>query len=458
MDNRSSTLPPEILSYIFRLAAGEPSHTFDTSPLPPLSEERRSWTPRSEDDEYGERAQTRTSLVRVSKFWRSVALELLYESVTVKRPLSTLPDPSFSHSMRLNPVSSFLNALYRDQSATKLHNATYDDPQQQVTPATHFIRRLDIHPISYWDRSFISDHNALQFSGKFHNLSILIMTNAVEPPAGFIAQIVLKSGCPLRHFETHCRKSWSAEIIRKVASTLEFVSFNCKDQSYSYSDSDMVLPFTLPHVHTVEISDIDEEDFSIILWFKKCHFPSLQRLFFQPNRWMNPDTNAIRSLYHVVGRTVTILDVRTIGDTGYYSGFAIILRSFPLLQELTIHCTAISVMDLDDTGLFRPHSSLILLNLVSDRPRGPPDGIGDFSPIFDRVQPNLDLLLNRFIKPMLVQGKLSLRHVRLLGVKPAEFSTCALHREKANIWRGYIDQYGAAQVRLELSGGDLVSV
>jgi hypothetical protein len=39
------TLPPEILSYIFRLAAGEPYHTFDTSPLPPMFEGRRSWIP-----------------------------------------------------------------------------------------------------------------------------------------------------------------------------------------------------------------------------------------------------------------------------------------------------------------------------------------------------------------------------------------------------------------------------
>jgi hypothetical protein len=401
----------------------------------------------------------------VSKFWRSVALELapelLYESVTFKRPLSTISDTPFSRSKRPSPISSFLNALLCDQSAAELHNAAYNDPQQRVRPVTNLVRRLEIRPASdeYWYHSAISDHNALHLSVLFPNLSVLIMTNTVDSPVGIISQIVLKSGCPLRHFETDCRKYWSAEIIRNAASTLEFVSFNCKDQSYSHSDSDMVLPFTLPRAHTVEIRNIESGE--IIVWFTKCHFPSLQRLVFQPHPSMTsfgvPGMTAIHGFFTVVGRTVTSLDVRSIDEFPTFGGFAIILRSFPLLQELGINCAAISTRDLDDTGLFRPHSSLVLLNLTIGQPRVPRDGIGNFGPIMERLKPHLDLLLERFIKPMLVQGKLSLRHVRLLNVKSLGFSMYALHPEEENIWRCWIDQFGAAQVRLEFSGGDLIS-
>jgi hypothetical protein len=93
-------MPIEIWRMIFHFAAAEPCDAFDTSPLPTLSTDMRSWnvsfaekdeTPvehRRVDTEerhvaYTARLSLRRNLVLACRFWHHSAMELLYECVVL---------------------------------------------------------------------------------------------------------------------------------------------------------------------------------------------------------------------------------------------------------------------------------------------------------------------------------------------------------------------------------------
>jgi hypothetical protein len=125
-------LPSELWILIFELAAGEPLAAFDTAPLPIMSFERPAWSYKTPDPRnpylpgeerlayknYMDRVRLRTTLVLVSKYWRTLATSLLYEYVLLRhRPASV----SFAHLMACQPTAP-------------------DSPHIGL-----FVKRLDIH-------------------------------------------------------------------------------------------------------------------------------------------------------------------------------------------------------------------------------------------------------------------------------------------------------------------------
>jgi hypothetical protein len=78
------SIPPELWLSIFRSAAAEPRDIFGNTPIDMVWSGTRPWLKdwfSEHDPQYRARKRTRTALVLVSKYWRSLATEILYECV-----------------------------------------------------------------------------------------------------------------------------------------------------------------------------------------------------------------------------------------------------------------------------------------------------------------------------------------------------------------------------------------
>jgi hypothetical protein len=81
------TLPPELWLKIFRHATDVPG-AFDTSLLPPTSTQARAWT--IHPSTFYPSISNKTMLALVCKEWRTVSMELLYESICITSSESSL--------------------------------------------------------------------------------------------------------------------------------------------------------------------------------------------------------------------------------------------------------------------------------------------------------------------------------------------------------------------------------
>jgi hypothetical protein len=79
-------LPPEIWKLVFRLATEEPHELISTWPLDPLNKDLPPSDSAIADiqSSHNVAARTKVSLVLVSKKWNALALELLFEYISVK--------------------------------------------------------------------------------------------------------------------------------------------------------------------------------------------------------------------------------------------------------------------------------------------------------------------------------------------------------------------------------------
>jgi hypothetical protein len=431
-------LPAEIWVNIFRLAAGGAFHNFDTSSLPPLSSGRRSWTPHaSEYAEYAGRVRTRTHLVLVCKVWRTLALQLLYESVTLRKPRS---------------LPAFVRALQSDMISTQNHNSNH--PDRVIRSATWFIRRLEVHPEGYASRV---DVDSLIIFRWLSNLRILVIVTEKAPMvSNIIAQQVLQSGCQLHHYQSDCYAQVYHDVLRAAASTLDVVSLNCKLRS-TFSH---FLPLSLPRVHTLEIRKIVNDDHSIVHWLSQCEFPALQRLLFEPKWTMTLEIdeadNPLKAFYTACGSTVTSLDVSYIKWTSN-ADFVYTLALFPHLREITIQYQFLNAPLGFDAHPWIVHDSLIQINLVMD--------YGSQSMLFSGLasltawwRDCMFTITHHFIDPASPPVNPSLKCVRLLDFNPVNFRKPRWALAHINIWQEWVDQFKAANVRFEFSTGDLVVI
>jgi hypothetical protein len=83
LDDYTPCLPPEIWRVIFNLVTEIPG-LLDVSPLPPLSDELRSF--RYDHTLDRGRLMARHALPRVCRLWWNLAIEILYEYVYIRNP------------------------------------------------------------------------------------------------------------------------------------------------------------------------------------------------------------------------------------------------------------------------------------------------------------------------------------------------------------------------------------
>jgi hypothetical protein len=452
MNSYPFRIPPEIFATIFRLAAGEPFYTFDTSPLPPFSEEGRSWStslPDQRSKQRKERARTRTRLVLVSKLWRSLALELLYESVMLKLPYS---------------LCKFVRALHSDITFTTAHNELL--PTQRISPVSWFVRRLEIRLGSSYNTFAQLDDGSLEVLSLLSNVNVLILrTNGgiISTNGGpselemsrTLAHKIVRSGCRIAHYEADFNPSLDSHILQFTSSTLEVARLICDDPPKIDTKSSL----SLPHVHRLELRVMSYSTEHLILrWFAECQLPSLRRLRFELYLAISlleyqPGT-ILQQFWSALGQYVTFLDVNGISWSGSRIGLRNILRSFPSLQKLVNSPR-------DQPGeRFPNHLNLVQIDVV----------MGVFHRLDGIMHPpsvsttsewkfSMNGLIHGFImKPEATLSGHCLERVRLIDISKAGFGDSRWRQADLATWQIWIDQFRDAKVRLEFSSGDLVVI
>jgi hypothetical protein len=438
----SAKMPSELWAHIFRLTAGESMGSFDTSPLPPCSSGLRSWTPRSLNyNEYAEVIRTRTRLVLVNKFWRSLALELLYESVVLRKARS---------------LPSFIQALNSDRLSTQSHNEKY--PERLLRPATWFVRRLEIYPEAH---SSSIDKVAIGVFEYLVNLTVLtIEQDRSDILSNVLLHQILLSGCSLHHFQTDCSSPLYSKIIQSSRFALEFLSI----EFHKYSSFTDVGPLDLPLTHTIILRHPGVDEHNIIDWLIECRLPSLKRLILEPSGWMlytaYLQDNPLRLFFQTFGRTVTSLDLN---HPNWHSnaGFNLILPCFPFLEALTIqigvlverppwHANATAPIPFQC-----PNLAQMSLRMEFNH-RG-----NSLEYLVDKWTRCMSIISDGFIHSLSFEAPPiapNLKCIHLMDISSTKFERARWTRAHIDMWEGWISEFRDSGVRFEFSTGDLVAI
>jgi hypothetical protein len=120
---------PELWREIFYYATFQPG-LLDTSPLPPTSDELRSWTvPSQHQAELSWRLQTQISIVSVCKLWWNVGVEFLYRHIRIR------------NTLRLTLLTNTL-----ENNAKSIVQA---DANHSIRPLALCVKRIDLE-LAYW--------------------------------------------------------------------------------------------------------------------------------------------------------------------------------------------------------------------------------------------------------------------------------------------------------------------
>jgi hypothetical protein len=411
---------------------------FDTSPLPSCSSELRSWTPRSLNyNEYANIFRTKTRLVLVSKLWRSLALELLYESVVLRKPRS---------------LPSFIQALRNDLISTQSHNEKY--PERLLRPATWFVRRLEIYAEALPEHV---DMDMIDVFEHFSSLTVLTLDKIIsEQVSDVLLHHILLSRCSLRHFQTKARSaSLNTTIIESSRIALEFLSIET-DNRHPFTNM-APKPFDLLLLHTVVLRHVLYGRYTdgLIMWLIKCQLPSLKCLIISGMIGREP----LKSLFQSCGRTTTSLDL-TYLDWRSNAVHLNTLPYFPLLQELTIHHRFLLHFPEGRSaqGLSYPSCpNLMRINLrIEFRRRH------DFlERLMEDLAYNMSVIKDNFICSLPLEAPPiapNLKCIHLTGISPTKFERTCFPGRDIDQWERWISEFRDAGVRFEFSTGDLVAI
>jgi hypothetical protein len=251
-----SPLLPELWVLIFRLATEVPGE-LDTSELPPLCDESRSW-----DLEFGSSLATKTSLALVSKLWNLPSLPLLYESVQLigsRRLASVLP------TLRRRPLQAARTVVGSESETFTSHLGCYTKRLCIVLP--HHDKGLGEYPPL---------DNGLTISSLLPNIRVLLVlsyTRECNPLLIMFLDVHIRIAQNIRHLHFNIRQSgdilleWLTHLpMLEVVTVADIVNLPNPADTIS-----------LPHLHTLEVRDHSQPKVQVAVPSKLC-LPSLRRL------------------------------------------------------------------------------------------------------------------------------------------------------------------------------------
>jgi hypothetical protein len=252
----SPILPPEIWRFILRYATETPG-LLDTSPLPPLCDDRRSWSfnewPLRND------LATKSSLTLVCAQWYSIGVEFLFEYISISQ-IRTL----------------VLLTQSLEKSAGRNSNAARD-----ARPLGWRIKRLDFHlnfvvktpPFAYSFNQLLRlcvDLQYVSLQGNLLPTPVVDISALIERAPSLRACSV--SGAASRSIFSHLLQ-FCKELQRFNA--IAFLSLTFDNSIVSIPGE----PVTLQNLHTLEIDFADYNRIALILdTIADWNLPSLRSL------------------------------------------------------------------------------------------------------------------------------------------------------------------------------------
>jgi hypothetical protein len=313
------SIPPELWLSIFRLAAAEPREIFDTSPIDALWAGTRAWRNSwKSDDKYRRRKRTRTSLVLVSKYWRTLATEILYEFVLLTE-----------HEM----FSSFSRTLEGDwQDAQITAHTDCRSSEGSTRHVGQLIRylRLDFF---YAELSMLSNTEVGRIMSSFRLcpagevvfISYIIADVQISAAPSVLGALV-NAGAPLRY--VHGGSSHSIPPFLRIPSDnhIEVLSLMTQDHEWS-----SVTPLLLPYLYTLIIRPTDD-DYAFVQWIIRCDLPLLTTVTLG-SRWIaSKIDNLLYLFFERHGGSITMLDV----SAEYACDLSMILPHCPSIESIMI--------------------------------------------------------------------------------------------------------------------------
>jgi hypothetical protein len=316
-----STLPPELLLYIFSLAAGEPSAVFDTSPLGSSrsGEWRRSWTiPYPYGfDAIAERVKTRTALALVSKHWRGLSLEILFEYV----------------ALDASSLRTFLLVMKEDDFDTAAV------PSSFTGRISRFVKHIDMtfsKPPSkdYVPLEIVNDELSPLFR-LFTNLELLTIYIEIDidgvgaewrDAAERIVAIVANNGCRLRSIVGMTDFAIFPLLGTLQIDTVEVMELWGRPGMGTFWDD--LPPVTFPRLNTLSLTASAYSIGSLFRWFSRCSMPSLTRYISSgPGDW-----DYIYPFFLAHGKSLVALDI----SHSDHITPSLLLPYCPSLQEVSV--------------------------------------------------------------------------------------------------------------------------
>jgi hypothetical protein len=326
MNSPISSLPPELLLDILHLAAGEPHAVLDTSPLGSSrsGEWRRSWAypythgPNSRTS----RMKTKTALVLVSKYWRIMSLEILFEWANL-------------HNAAL--LNSFFSLVKNEW--TKMQQENVDDGSNSASTGKHigrFVKYLHVYLPGPEDH----DHVHLEFTPDkliplfrfFTNLEWLSLYHGgseaefTDISIRMVAQVA-NNGCRLRSMAGMTDFALFPLLDTPQVDTIEVMNLSGSPDMGNFWDD--IPPLTFPRLNTLDLSTWLPIA-SLFRWLSRCTLPSLIR-FVSARIGSNWDDYA--SLFLAHGKSLVALDLSNPAEFP----LSLLLTCCPSLEEATIH-------------------------------------------------------------------------------------------------------------------------
>jgi hypothetical protein len=315
-----SSLPPELLLYIFRLAAGEPYSAFDTSPSGSsrLGEWRRAWDS-DQNRAFVDRMKTRTALVLVSKHWHALASEILYEYV---QPVASL-------------LTSFFLVLKDDWTSIKQDNVD----TTRSTPTRHiggFVKNIYVRlpdPDEEDDHIPLESVNEIiplfRLFTKLESLYIYLGGDGADwrDAAVRIVSEVANNGCHLRFIGGMTDFAIFPLLGTPQIDMLEAMElFGAPGTGNLWDD---LPPVIFPRLNTLSLSTITGPIGSLFRWFSRCGLPSLTRFI---SYSLGSVWDHVAPFFFVHGKSFVALDLPNSGQIS----LAPLLPCCPSLQEVTV--------------------------------------------------------------------------------------------------------------------------
>jgi hypothetical protein len=395
-------LPPEILLATLRLAVEIPG-ALDVSNLNALSDDQRSW---SHVYHMAHRAANRTkkSLVLVSKSWRNLATELLYEHVALRSNTACV---------------KFLAHLL-----TLQHRSGPDHP-------LWFTKRLDVSITGFDDRNH--DLTGIDVGDIFvrplRSLEILVCaTNRDHDPPFDTHDLLDRCKMTLRHVQLEFTPRFPpTEATISTLNTIEVLSL-----SFTYPILDASIPFDFPCMHTLSMASFELASHlrSVAAW----RMPSLRRVTIESILKLDE-----RSLlfFETHGSTITYLNLHH--------------STAPNLPPILARCHMLQHLVLPYRGLFDslvPHPTLMRISVPAECWR-----LAETKEV-SRLVPTVENLL----RTILQMKNAPLTSVRLLSWWSGVFGTRTWSRGEIQSWSKVVELYGWNGIRLEDADGALLDV
>jgi hypothetical protein len=444
----TQTLPSELWTLTLGLCTFVPG-VFDTSYLPPLSDEPRSWsTIRASID----MLKTKTSLALVCRAWNTLMTPFLFEHIILFLPtrIEPLADLlSRKHGSGARGPSGAGYYVKRIDLRFELHDGFSETWDDGIGPyATAFINILGTCPNL---AIFRSD---ARLDERFYTVDTGWFT-----PRTVITSLLVETENvrlrKLRHIECFLDYDDTMDLGNSLMSSIALSKLEVLIlTSASPTSPKHLQPARIPSfplLHTVHFAKDDGYTlWSIIRWLATWDTPSLKRVIISKGMNDDMDEDDLQPLIDSHGSKLIYLDVYNGGTSGWSGIDLTCISGFTALENLVTYPMTCIVT------LPPSHPTLTRISVFSTLPT---ESRAEMLSYGERGISEGIVALDAFISNCLQNKYPKLQSVRFLNLTKETLERGDLWSGKlARIWREWMEKFELDGVGLECNGGERVTV